>query len=838
MHTNRPPSTEGLSELEARTRLERYGPNVLPGSRPKPLWLIVRDVLIEPMFLMLLAAGGLYLALGDLAEALFLMASVIVVIGITLVQERKTQRALEALRDISAPQARVVRDGRDRRIPAAEVVVGDVLSLQEGDRVVADAQLFGGYLEVDESLVTGESVPVMKVPGSDDEKVLGGTMIAKGRGVARVTAIASDTAIGHIGQGLSSAIEVTSSLQRASRGLIRRFAVAAMVCAVSLWLINWLWGKHGLIESLLSGIALAMAILPEEFPVILTVYLALGAWRIARHQVLAHRISAVEALGAITVLAVDKTGTLTQNRMRVSELYADGFALRVDGSQSLEACHGLLRLSLLATPVGSSDPMELAIHALGAKVIDAQTYALTRAAPAKEYDLDPNLLAMTRAFRQEASECYLLASKGAPEAIMELCHVSPDERRVLEGQVRAMAERGLRVIGVASARWQGDAWPPSQRSFDYRFAGLIGLIDPPRPRVAEAIAECRAAGIRVFMMTGDHPTTARAIASQVGVGPDPMLLTGREIASLTDEELDEKLRHTDICARVQPSEKLRLVIALQRQGQVVGMTGDGVNDAPALKAANVGIAMGARGTDVAREAAALVLLNDDFASLVVAIRQGRRIYDNITKATRFVIAVHVPIVALALVPSLLHWPILLTPVQIVLMELLIDPACSIVFESAPASPSIMQRPPRVVGETPFRLANVGYAMAQGVGLAVILLLGYALTRDHGVESMQGRALVFIGLVSEMYLLTLSNHDLADALWRANWRENHWLLYMLGGSGLMLGIILGMPTLRQLLGFAAPGTSMLMFGLLTLAASVIWLECLRALIRRTSLGVAE
>jgi Ca2+-transporting ATPase len=521
--------------------------------------------------------------------------------------------------------------------------------------------------------------------------------------------------------------------------------------------------------------------------------------------------------------------------MRVVALHADGRDYSVDESRPAAACQALLHLALLATPAESRDPMEQAIHALGAKVIDAPAYARTKAAPAKEYDLDPALLAMTRAFRQDARGHYLLGAKGAPEAIMELCHLQPEERLALERQVRSMAERGLRVIGVASASWQGVVWPQSQHGFDYRFAGLIGLIDPPRPEVAAAIVECRAAGIRVVMMTGDHPTTARAIAGQVGLGAEPALLTGREIASLTDEALDERLRRTDVCARMQPSDKLRLVKALRRQGHVVSMTGDGVNDAPALKAANVGIAMGGRGTDVAREAAALVLLNDDFASLVVSIRQGRRIYDNITKATRFVIAVHVPIVALALVPSLLHWPMLLTPVQIVLMELLIDPAASIVFESTAASPSIMRRPPRPIGETPFRLANVGYAAAQGVGLAVILLLGYALALDQGIGPMQGRALVFIGLVTVVCLLTLSNVDLAKAMWRAKWRTNPWLLYLLSGSVLMLAISLGMPIMRRILGFELPAVSTLMIGLPALAVGVLWLESLRALSRRISLA---
>lgn len=821
----------GLSQAEAKTRRDQYGPNILPSSKPKSLWLIARDVLIEPMFLMLLVAGVLYLALGDLAEAIFLLMSVLVIIGITLVQESKTQRALEALRDLSAPQARVIRDGLEIRIPSADVVVDDMLSLREGDRIAADATLLNGHLEADESLLTGESVPVRKLPCSDNDKVFAGTVVTKGHGMAQVTAIATATALGGIGQALNSAVETTSGLQHASRRLVRIFAIAAMICAVSLWLMNWLWDGHSLIDSLLSGIALAMAILPEEFPVILTVFLALGAWRIAKQKVLTRRVSAVEALGAITVLAVDKTGTLTQNRMQVAELFVDQRSFSAFDADLPPEFQALARFALLATPIDSNDPMEQAIRSFGAKRLETRLYALTKAAPIKEYGLDPKLLAMTRAFQETSNEQYLLSTKGAPEAIIELCRLTAKEQDALGRQVQAMAERGLRVIGVAAGSWSGADWPATQREFRYRFIGLIGLIDPPRTEAAAAIAECHTAGIRIIMMTGDHQATARAIAIQVGLSHAPKLITGVEMEALTDEQLGERLRHVNVCARVQPTQKLRLVKTLQQQGEVVGMTGDGVNDAPALKSADVGVAMGERGTDVAREAAALVLLDDNFASLVVAIRQGRRIYDNITKATRFVVAVHVPIVALALVPSLLHWPILLMPVQIVLLELLIDPACSIVFESAKASPVIMRRPPRPIDESPFRGINLSYGIAQGIGLAAALLLGYALALQSDIGTEQARAAVFVGLIVAVFLLTLANHDLTRALWRGKLADNPWLVRMLGGVALMLFGIMSIPTLRIMLGFATPNSSTLILGLFILAGCVVWLEAIRYLTRR-------
>lgn len=830
------PSATGLSEAEARERLQKDGPNTLPANRPRSFWAIVRGVLVEPMFLMLLFAGGIYLALGERTDALFLMASVLLIIGITLVQERKTQRALEALRDLSAPQARVIRDGHEQRVPSAEVVMGDLLVLREGDRIAADAVMLEGLLEADESLLTGESVPVAKGSSSDGAEVFAGTLVTRGRGIARVIGVAEDTAIGRIGQSLAATVETTSNLQRASRILVRRFGLAALACAVGLVLLAWLWDGHSLLDSLLAGIALAIAILPEEFPVILTVFLALGAWRIARHKVLARRIAAVETLGAITVLVADKTGTLTQNRMVVAELEAGNEAFQPGEAPLPSALHELARLALLATPTGSADPMEHAIHAFGARHLGERDAALAGSV-LKEYGLAPELLVMSRAVLLDDGDC-LVAAKGAPEAVMELCGLDAAERRHWNLRVHVMATRGLRVLAVASAQWSGPAWPATQRGFRYRFAGLLGLVDPPREEARAAVAECHAAGIRVLMMTGDHEVTARAIAAQVGLSASPRSISGTEVDALDDEQLAVRLREVDVCARVQPAQKLRLVRALQRRGEVVGMTGDGVNDAPALKAADAGVAMGGRGTDVAREAAALVLLDDDFASLVAAIRQGRRIYDNIATATRFVVAVHVPVVALALLPSLLHWPILMMPVQIALLQLLIDPACSIVFEASPASPGIMQRPPRPIGESPFRVANLGYGVVQGCGLAAILSACYG-----GVLMLRGsaelaRGTTFLGLLAAVLLLTLANHRSNLPLWRIAWGENPWLVRMLVAGTLMLIVLAGLAPLRTTIGLGdLDGKALALLPPLVLACAA-WLEGVRRALHRWWPALAE
>jgi Ca2+-transporting ATPase len=831
----------GLSSQEAARRLLAEGPNLLPGSAPKSNTAIVLKVVTEPMFLMLLAAGGIYLALGDPAEALFLLGFVFVVIGITLVQERKTQRSLESLRELSAPRALVIRDGQELRIPGADVVRGDVLVLHEGDRIAADARLFDGQLEVDESLLTGESVPVSKTA---DSSLFASTVVTRGVSLAEVHATASATAVGQIGAALAATTEPPSALQQASRKLVRRLGAGALLLACAQVFLGWWWDGRPLLESLLSGIALAMAILPEEIPVILTVFLALGAWRISKQKVLTRRVSAVEALGAITVLAVDKTGTLTVNRMELAELATGDARFTPDQATELpETFHLLTEFTMLATPADPFDPMEKAIQLFGHRWLAGTEHVHDGREPEFEYALSGEILAMTRVFASSAPAQHLLATKGAPEAVADLCHLDEGRREAIRHQVEAMAERGLRVLGVARGRWDGapaaaDAepdWPPSQHDFDFEFLGLIGLADPPRPEVPAALAECRRAGVRVIMMTGDHPATARAIARQVGLSERPEVITGAEIASLDDAALQRRLRHVDLCARLQPAHKLRLVQLLRAGGEVVAMTGDGVNDAPALKAADIGIAMGERGTDVAREAAALVLLDDSFARIVAAIRQGRQIDDNIRKATGFVFAVHVPIIALALVPTLLQWPALLLPVHIVLLQLLIDPACAVVLEAEPEAPGLMDRPPRPVSSSPFGIAPLGHAVLQGLGVAAVLLLGQAWLMRQGWSAAQGHSVVFSVLLLSVMLLILANRDLSRPALLGITRPNPWLAGMGAAMSLLLLAVLGLPWLRKLMGLALPGAAGLAAGAVLLALCGLWLEGVRLAGRRSGPG---
>ena len=820
---------EGLTSSQVEEKLIKHGLNVLPGSEPKSLLNLIKKVLREPIFLMLLVAGFIYLALGDRAEALFLLIFVFVVISITVLQEHKTQRALESLRDLSAPRTLVIRDDQEIRIASSQVVPGDLIVLHEGDRIAADARLVQGQLAVDESLLTGESVSVDKTAHiQGDSSLFASTVVTKGIGLAIVQKTGITTAVGHIGEALSLTNETYSGLQSSSHTLVRTLSILAFALALLLVFINWGWNDHSVLESILSGIALSMAVLPEEIPVILTVFLALGAWRISKINVLTRNLSAVEALGAITVLAVDKTGTLTQNRMQVAELYTNHFSYSASEDRELEeAFHTLVEFAMLATPVDPFDPMEKAIQNFAHSHLSGTEHIHDNRIPEFQYDLSSDILAMTHVFSHIEPSVYLLATKGAPEAVADLCHLSREELQTIDVQVEEMAKRGLRVLGVAKGFWEGThntpQWPKSQHDFDFTFLGLVGFIDPPRPDVSSAIERCHNAGIRVLMITGDHCETARSIAKKVGLSEHAEVLMGDEITTLTNSELLSRLQTANVCARMKPEQKLRLVRVLQEGGHVVAMTGDGVNDAPALKAADVGIAMGERGTDVARESAALVLLDDSFDSIVAAITQGRRIYDNITKATRFVFAVHVPIIALTLIPALMQWPDILQPVHIVLLQLLIDPACAIVFEAEAAASNVMNRPPRLISESPFSIRNVGYALTQGAGVAIILLSGYALLLYSGWNEENLRISIFSALIPILFLLVLINRDAPFSR-----KGNPWIVTMFGAVSLILIAVLFVPFLRDMLRFSPITLPPIIASFTMLSIGGLWLKFLQSL----------
>jgi P-type Ca2+ transporter type 2C len=835
----------GLTEAEAAERLTKEGYNELPSTKPKGLHLIILEVIREPMFLLLVAGGTIYLILGDLSEAILLLASVVVIIGITLYQERKTERALEALRDLSSPRALVIRDGQEKRIPGREVVPDDLMTLKEGDRVPADAYVFSSHdLSVDESLLTGESVPVRKSnwdgkraferPGGEDLPfVFSGTLIVQGSGSAKVYATGLKTEMGKIGKALESVESGASELQKETRRIVRVLAVVGLSVSTLVVLIHGFL-RSGWLEGLLSGITIAMSLLPEEFPVVLTVFLALGAWRISQKQVLTRRIPAVENLGAATILCVDKTGTLTFNRMAVKKLFAEEEFYDVDFSKKElpEKFHGVVEFSILASEIKPFDPMEKAFQELGNHYLAETEHIHKDWELVHEYSLSPDLLALTHVWKSPGRAEYIAASKGAPEAIAKLCRLSDQQKSDLEQRVEQMANEGLRVLGVAQSTYGNTDWPETQEGFDFSFVGLVGLQDPVRPTAPDAIRECHEAGIRVVMITGDYPGTARAIAKEIHLEPIDEILTGTDLETRDDADLEKQIQRVNIYARVVPEQKLRLVTALKKSGQTVAMTGDGVNDAPALKAADIGIAMGERGTDVAREAAALVLLDDDFASIVQAIRMGRRIFDNLQKAMTYIAAIHVPIAGVALFPLLVNWPVILTPVHIVFLELIIDPTCSVAFEAEPEESDVMKRPPRKRGEAMLTKRRLLLALLQGVSVLVVCLLLFGWARQQGINDNVARAMSFTALIIGNLTLIFSNRSNTRNLLATLKVRNHaiWIVCVL--ALLFLASTLYVPFLSKLFRFATPSPQLVLLSVGAGVLSIFWFELWKRFNTRT------
>lgn len=805
----------GLTSREAAARLARDGHNELPSAGPRRPFAIAWEIVREPMFLLLIGAATIYVTLGDLREALALLFSVLVMIGITFYQERKTERALDALRELASPRAQAMRDGEWRTIAGRDVVVGDLLRVKEGDRVPADAWLEAAtHVVADESLLTGESVPVRKrasagepaspvrAGGDDLPFVFSGTLLTGGLGIARVVATGRDTELGRIGKALQTIVPEQSGIQRETRRAVVVFAAIGLaLCVVVAALFRIVRGDW--LNGLLAGITLAMANLPEEFPVVLTVFLALGAWRISRHGVLTRRTPAIEALGATQVLCVDKTGTLTQNRMDVERLWIDGRGVDIGGPEGGPAAH-LVETCVIASEAAPFDPMEKAFVRIAHERWPARASRIARWRRVKSYPMSPAQLSVAHVFRDD-DERLVVAAKGAPEAIAELCALDAAARAAVHDAVDAMARDGLRVLGAARgtlpyAAGHAQGFPASQRKLPLHFVGLVGLADPIRQAVPAAIAECYRAGIRTVMITGDHAATARSIARRIGLAEPARVVTGPEIAAMSAPALRACVARVNVFARVMPEHKLLLVEAFKAEGQVVAMTGDGVNDAPALKAAHIGVAMGGRGSDVAREAASLVLLEDDFASLVTAVRLGRRIHDNIRKAMRYIVAVHVPTAGMSLLPLVMGWPLLFYPVHIVFLELVIDPACSIAFEAEAAERNVMRRPPRDAASRLFDRGLIVSSVLQGSFVLIGTAVLYGAALAAGLPEPSVRAMGFASIVLANVALILGNRS-SRAAAREMFRPNAALWWVIGGALAALAVSLYAETARAIFRFA-------------------------------------
>lgn len=816
-------SSGGLSQSLVLELQKKFGFNELPKSRSKRSYDIILDVLKEPMVYILLSCGLIYLVLGDRQEAIMLLIFLFIIIGITIVQETKAERALEALRDLSSPRANVLRDDTKKRIAGREVVTGDIIYLAEGDKVPADAEVISSdFLSSDESLLTGEALPVEKKIGST---IYAGTTIVRGQGIAGVTSIGIKTEIGKIGKMIQSEIGIVTSLEKQTNNLVKKTAwVAALICIAVV--VTYAFLHSDWLQGFLNGLSLAMAIMPNELPAVLAIFLALGAWRLSKRRVLTRNISAIENLGSATVLCVDKTGTLTLNQMTIQQIYAEDKVVSLDNDSTglAEEFHEVLEYGILASRMDPFDPMELAFLNAGTKFLQGTEHLHRDWLLKKEYPISSELLSITQAWKPKAEGGFIIGAKGAPEAIIDLCHMSQIETEKNLKIVEQIAKEGLRVLGIAKSFSDDIPLPEKQHDFNFRFVGFVGIADPIREAVPSAINECRKAGVRIVMITGDHPLTASSIAKKIGLENSEQVLTGMELEKYSDLELQNIIKKINVFSRVMPIQKLRLVDCFKASGETVAMTGDGVNDAPALKSADIGIAMGGRGTDVAREAADIVLLDDDFTSIVESIKMGRRIYANLRSALIYLFAVHIPIAGMSVFPVFFNLPLILFPVHIAFLHLIIEPVSSVAFEIEEAAPGIMSGPPRGRDKKLFDKGVWGPSLLMGVSVLVALVLIYYISLTKGQGEKDARTLVFTTLIiSNVALIFLSSDSKLSLAQKIKLRLNKIVKFIVPLSLAMLLSVLYIFNLRQMFNFSYLHIDDLIICLLLGVGSVAWIE---------------
>lgn len=816
-------SVIGLTESEAQSRLLNFGENTTPAEAPKSFLRQVLIVLSEPMLILLFAAGAINFLLAEFLDAAMLMVTVIIVLGISIYQSRRAENALHALKELSAPFVKVIRDGVEKKISSHKLVIGDVILLSEGDRVCADARLFEATsVACDESTVTGESIPVDKLQG---DLVLSGTLITRGHGKAVVIATGANSQLGRIGKSLQEITSERSRLQRDVDQLVRIIGGLGVLTVIAVVTIygstrdNWLEGG-------LAGIAAAMALIPEEFPVILTLFMAIGAWRMSKAKVIARQPSAIEALGSISVLCVDKTGTITENHMTVKELVINEQSFLINENPINQSASELIEIAALACPYRSYDPMDTAFKELQQQNEVSARYR-GELSSLVEYPVSPNRLAYIHLWSN--GDYYLYAAKGAPETISRLCKLSEVEHERVMREVHLAAARGFRVLAVAKlVQPQNSAIPEEIEDLVFEYLGLALLQDPIRDGVRDSVAECADAGIRTIMITGDHPSTARAIGAEIGLSNLENYLTGAQLEEISDTDLPAKIKEISIFARVKPEHKLRIVRALQADGYVVGMTGDGVNDAPALRAADIGLAMGARGTDVAREAASLVITDDNFNSIVAGIKRGRVTYANLQKAMSYVIAIHIPIFGLALLPIFSSsWPLILLPGLVAFHEVIIDPACSVVFEEESADPRVMQEEPRSTKAKIFTRAEILLSSAQGFAVFLSILVLFLFLESGGRSEQEIRSITFGTLMIANIGLILTNRSRTLTILQTfKQRQNYTVKWIMGLAIVVLVSLLSLAPLRTLFDLGAITFFDWLLMLSCAAIAISWYEILK------------
>ncbi len=820
---------EGLNDSAVLESRLKNGPNTLEMGEERIFWNVLKEVIMEPMFILLLAACIIYFAVGQLKEGIIMLASIFIVAGISLFQEYRSKNAVLALKKISAAHSTVIRNGEQINIPSDEIVVDDIVLLEEGELISADALIMSANdFSVNESILTGESFAVHK-QADNINQVYRGTLISSGTATVKVTAVGLNTLFGKIGLSLKEITIVKTPLQIQIRSFVHSMVWIGVIAFLIVVGFNY-YHTHDLIKSFLQGLTLAMSILPEEIPVAFSTFQALGAFRLLKNQIIVKQPQYVETLGSATVICVDKTGTITQNKMSIAFLYDEASKSSISPDLQKPFPHQLIEYAMWSSETNPFDPMEKAIHDWYEKSTTVDKRSSHQ--QIHEYPIGGKPPMMTHIFQAVTGEI-IIAVKGAPEAILKRSKLSRSDLKHIEEQSLTYAKKGYRVLGVGKGQWPSQEWPESQEEFEFEFLGLIAFQDPPKENIIETLEIFEEAGIPVKMITGDYAETALAIAGQVGLSHNTNVLTGQEVLALSSSDLQKKVKEVNIYARMFPEAKLKVIEALKDNGEVVAMTGDGVNDGPALKAAHIGIAMGKRGSEVAKSAASLILIDDDLVHMTEAIALGRKIYDNLKKAIQYIVSIHIPIILIVTLPLLLSWKFtdIFSPVHVIFLELIMGPTCSIIYENEPMEPGLMRQLPRKSGASFLSLRQLAISIFQGLLITTACLgIGYYFMWQ-GEDEGYVRTVIFVTLLFSNVFLTLSNRSFVHTIFKTIQYKNNLVGIIISITLVFIAIILYLPFVKNLFMMDSITPMALLGCILVSMVGVWWIELFKLVRQR-------
>lgn len=821
-HTN----IKGLTTQEVNAARAEHGQNILKYKKESRLLAILLGIVKEPMVILLIAASTIYFFSGETGDALFLLTAIILISVISIFQERRSQNALKKLQEISQPHCRVIRNGIEEEIKTEDIVIGDCLIAEEGTLLPTDGTIIhSNDFSVNESVLTGESMPVFKDKDSQDSTVFSGTIVTSGLAIIKVSAIGNATQLGKIGKSLESITEEKTPLEKQINNFVKKMVVVGAIVFILIWFINY-YNTRDFVYSLLQALTLAMSILPEEIPVAFTTFMALGAWRLMQLGIVVKQMKTVETLGSATVICTDKTGTITQNKMALAQVYVyDSDKLYSTEETLNDEAMQVVTAAMWASEPLPFDPMEVALHTAYSKNVLADERRLFQLV--HEYPIGGKPPMMTHVF-EDNTKNRIIAAKGAPEALLEVCRLSNDEKQVITKAVEIMALKGHRVLGVGISNFNGDDFPLKQQDLSFEFKGLVAFYDPPKENIKGVIDAFYKAGIKLKIITGDNAATTAAIAKQIGFTGYDKAMDGNTIMKLDDNELKAVVMDINVYTRMFPEAKLRIINALKSNGQIVAMTGDGINDGPALKAANIGIAMGKKGTEIAKEAASLILLKDDLSGMVDAVAMGRKIYANLKKAIQYIISIHIPIILTVFIPVALGWvyPSIFSPLHVIFLELIMGPTCSVIYENEPMEKDAMQQKPRLFTKTFFNTRELATSIIQGLVIAIGTLTAYRFAVYNDYSESSTRTMVFVTLITANIALTFVNRSFHHSVFTMFRYKNPLMVYITAITVTLTLLLLFVPPLTKFFEFETPAPYQLLIAVALGITSVIWYEIVK------------